>query len=90
MTPKTATEISEKSAYKEYTESRLHRMHVAFRVRWSPEDRRSASEFEADLAILLREIQMDTLKPFQDAAASALAMRPVSPVFITQKEGFRD
>lgn len=75
-------------AEQERRESRVHRMHKRFRERWAPENDRH--EFEADLAMLMQEVAIYALKPFQDAAAHQLASRPMPPVFIKDKEGQSD
>ena len=67
-------------------ETRLHWIHRTFAEKYAPVDPRDRDVFGADLAMLLRELQMDTLKPFHEAAAHQLAIRPIAPVFINLKE----
>lgn len=72
-------------------ESRLHWMHRTFAEKYAPDDPRDRDVFGADLAMLLRELQLDALKPFHEAAAHQLAMRPIPPVFVeVDKEGGDD
>ena len=67
-------------------ETRLHWMHRSFAEKYAPEDPRERDVFGADLHMLLRELQMDALKPFHDAAAAQLSMHQMAPRFIKVKE----
>ena len=73
----------------ESDENRMRQLHRDFRQRYAPDDPMVRDHFEADLAILMREVAMDTSRQFQDAMAAQLAFRPMVPQFIYRdtKEG---
>lgn len=87
---KTTTQTLYEQLRRDEHETRLHWMHRTFAEKYAPADPRDRDVFGADLALLLRELQMDALKPFQEAAAQHFAMRPMPPVYINQKEGQTD
>ena len=74
---KTATQTLCEQNRRDEHETRLHWMHRTFAEKYAPKDPRDRDVFGADLAMLLRELQLDALKPFQEAAAHQLAMRPM-------------
>ncbi len=82
---KSTQELYEQQRRNEY-ETRLHFMHRSFAKKYAPEDPRERDVFGADLMMLLREIQIDALKPFHEAAAAHLAMCQMTPTFIKAKE----
>lgn len=82
----TATQSLYEKARRDEHETRLHWMHRTFAEKYAPDDPRDRDVFGADLAMLLRELQMDALKPFHEAAAYQLSMRPMSPAYIKDKE----
>lgn len=67
-------------------ENRMRWLHKAFREKYAPNGARERDLFEADLAMLLREVAIDTLKPFQDAAAVQISMRPMPPIVTGKTE----
>ena len=79
---KSATQIAQETYERDRKESRLHWMHKTFSEKYAPDDPRESHVFQADLAMLLREMQMDALAPFHQAAAHQIAIRPIPPVFI--------
>ncbi len=82
MGNKTATETEFEKYQREMEVNRLYKMHESFRARWAPEDPRDRDQFEAELAMLVRECAIDALKPFQAAAATQLAMLPQTPFVV--------
>ena len=80
--PKSATQIAQETFDRESAESRLHHMHKTFAEKYAPADHRECDVFHADLAILLREMQLDALKPFHEAAAAQLSMLAPPPVVL--------
>lgn len=88
---RSATQIAQETYHRDGAESRLHWMHKTFAEKYAPTDPRDRDVFHADLAMLLRELQIDALKPFHEAAAHQLAMRPIPPVVLkmsdTNQEG---
>ena len=73
----TATQSLYEQHRRDEHETRLHWMHRTFAEKYAPVDPRERDIFGADLAMLLRELQMDALKPFHEAAAVQLAIRPM-------------
>lgn len=61
---------------------RMQLLHKEFREKYAPNDPHERDRFEVDLAMLLREISIDVLKPFQDAAADRIAKTPIPPIFL--------
>ena len=84
---KSATQIAQETFERDQQESRLHRMHKTFFEKYAPDDPHERDVFVADLAMLLRELQIDALKPFHEAAAHQLSFRPIPPVIIKSEEG---
>ena len=78
MTDKTATQTMDETI----AENRLHAIHRRFHDKWAPREGHYQSEFQADLAMLMREVHRDAIEPFTAAAAQVMAMRPLTPVYI--------
>ena len=79
---KSATQIAQETYERDRTESRLHWMHKTFYEKYAPDDPRDRDIFQADLAMLLREMQLDALEPFHQAAALQISMRPMTPIVL--------
>jgi hypothetical protein len=77
----TATEIMQQEKERIHQE-RVRRIHREFLDAFAPADPRSRADFEAHLAALLRDAAIEALRPFQDAAAAQIALRPVPPVVL--------
>lgn len=78
----TATQATAREHQDKAQSERMHWLHKTFRERYAPSDPINRDAFEADLAMLLREVALDALKPFQDAAAMHIALRPMPPVVL--------
>ena len=83
---KSATHIAQETYERDQKESRLHWMHKTFAEKYAPEDRRERDVFYADLSMLLREMQIDALHPFYEAAARQIAITPPQPIFFKDSE----
>lgn len=83
---KTATQSLYEQQRRDEHETRLHWMHRTFAEKYAPDDPRDRDVFGADLAILLRELQLDALKPFHEAAARQLTFRPAQPVMLKMSD----
>ena len=83
---KTATQSLYEQQRRDEHETRLHWMYRTFAEKYAPNDPRERDVFGADLAMLLRELQMDALKPFHEAAAHQLAMRHIPPVVLKMSD----
>ncbi len=79
---KSATQIAQETYERDHKESRLHWMHKTFAEKYAPEDIPNRDLFYADLSMLLREVQIDALAPFHEAAAHQMAMRPIPPIVL--------
>lgn len=79
---KSATQIAQETYERDQKESRLHWIHKTFAEKYAPKDPRDRNLFHADLAMLLREMQLDALAPFHAAAAQQLAIRPLPPIVL--------
>lgn len=77
---KSATQIAQETYDRDRKESRLHWMHKTFSEKYAPDDPRERDVFQADLAMLLRETQIDALEPFQKAAALQISQTTVPSV----------
>lgn len=79
---KSATQIAQETYERDRKESRLHHIHKTFAKKYAPNDRHERDFFHADLLMLLREMQIDTLEPFRKAAAIQMSMQPIPPVVL--------
>lgn len=82
MTSRTATESAYERAQRDDDERRLHWMHRVFAEKYAPDDLRARDVFGADLAMLLRQVQIDAQRPFHEAVANQMARSPMPPIFL--------
>lgn len=78
MSEKTATQVRED----QQKETRLHSIHRRFHDKWAPREGHMQSDFQADLAMLMREVHRDAIEPFVEAASIHLSTRPMTSMFI--------
>lgn len=80
------TQVEWEQREREIERRRNQLMHEEFRARYAPKDHRERDRFEAHLSMLLHAIAKDAVQPFVTAAASALAMKPLGPLFIKKDD----